>query len=208
VRSIRITAPWILLLSCTCSLAWSQGAPLSVDAFAQGGGSFIRNTEYKYLICQQNGTKLGSQPCPSPETFNYAGRLFFGGRFRIGRNAFESSYSYSNNPAGLYNRQDLYSFNYVRYLPLKPKVQPFLTVGLGRSRFSLTGGVPSRSYPFKFDWNYGGGGDIALRWHLALRLELRDYVGGQPAMFTGLSHTIVPSAGLVFRVSELIPRPH
>jgi hypothetical protein len=205
VRIIRITAPWILLLSCTCSLAWSQGAPLGVDTFAEGGGSFIRNTEYKYLICQQIGTKLGSQPCPPPETFNYAGRLFFGGRFRTGHNAFEASYSYSNNPAGLYNRQDLYSFNYVRYLPLKPKVQPFVTVGLGRSRFSGRSDPPSS---FKLVWNYGGGGDIALRWHLALRLELRDYVGGQPAMFTGLSHTVVPSAGLVFRLSELIPRVH
>ena len=212
MRTIRIAAYWILLLSCTCSLAWSQGPPLSVDTFVEGGGSFISNTEYKYLTCQIKGTTFGSRPCPRPETFNYAGRLFFGGRFHIGHNAFETSYSYSNNPAGLYNRQDLYSFNYVRYFPLKPKVQPFVTVGLGRSRFSLTtlsgSGASSPPYPFKFVWNYGGGGDIALRWHLALRLELRDYVGGQPAMFTGLSHTIVPSAGLVVRVSELIPRPH
>ena len=210
MRVIRIAAYGILLLSCTCSLAWSQGAPLSVDAFAEGGGSFIRNTEYKYLTCQLNGTgtTFGSQPCRPPERFTYAGRLVFGTRFRTGRNAFEASYSYSNNPGGLYNRQDLFSFNYVRYLPLKPKVQPFVTVGLGGSRFSLSSGVPSPPYPLKFVWNYGGGGDIALRWHLALRLELRDYVGGQPAMFTGLSHTIVPSAGLVFRFSELIPHAH
>jgi opacity protein-like surface antigen len=201
VRIIRIAAYGILLLSCTSSLAWSQGAPLSVDAFVEGGGSFIRNTEYKYLTCQINGsgTAFGSQPCPPPERFTYAGRISTGARFHFGHNAFEASYSYSNNPAGLYNRQDLFSFNYIRYLPLKPRVQPFITVGLGGSRFSLSGGVPNPSYPSKFVWNYGGGGDIALRWRLALRLELRDYVGGQPAMFTGLSHNIVPSAGIVFR---------
>ena len=214
MRILRIAAQWILVLCCTCSLAWSQGAPLSVEAFAEGGGSFIRNTEYKYLTCQINGTgtTFGSQPCPRPETFNYAGRLFFGTRFRTGRNAFEASYSYSNNPGGLYNRQDLFSFNYVRYFPLKQKVQPFVTVGLGGSRFSLStrsgSGASSPPYPFKFVWNYGGGGDVTLRWHLALRLELRDYVGGQPAMFTGLSQTVVPSAGLVFRLSELTPHAH
>jgi opacity protein-like surface antigen len=208
MRTIPIAAYWILLLSCTCSLAWSQGIPLSADAFFEGGGSFISNTEYKYLTCQQNGTTLGSHPCPPPERFTYAGRLFTGSRFHFGHNGFEASYSYSNNPAGLYNRQGLFSFNYVRYLPLKPKVQPFVTVGLGGSRFSLSSGVPSPSYPFKFVWNYGGGGDIALRWRLALRLELRDYVGGQPATFTGLSHNIVPSAGIVFRFNQAMRYPN
>ncbi|MGC9998115.1 MAG: hypothetical protein ABSE79_22600 [Terriglobia bacterium] len=197
MRIRRIAAQGILLLSCTCSLAWSQGAPLSVDAFVEGGGSFIRNTEYPYITCQQ--ILSGNSPCPPPIRFSYAGRLFTGARLRTGHNAVEASYSYSNNPGGLYNRQDLFSFNYVRYLLLKPTVQPFITVGLGGSRFSLSGGVPNPSYPFKFVWNYGVGGDIALRWRLALRLELRDYVGGQPAMFTGLSHNIVPSAGIVFR---------
>jgi hypothetical protein len=201
VRIRRTAAQGILLLSCTCSLAWSQGAKLSADAFVEGGGSFIRNTEYPYITCQQILSR--NSPCPPPARFSYSGRIFTGARFHFGHNAVEASYSYSNNPGGLYNRQDLYSFNYVRYLWLKSKVQPFATIGLGGSRFSLSTtsgtGAASPPYPFKFVWNYGGGGDIALRWRLALRLELRDYVGGQPAMFTGLSHNIVPSAGIVFR---------
>lgn len=205
MRILRIAAHWILLLSCTCSLAWCQGAPLSVDAFVEGGGSFIRNTEYQYLTCQKTPTTSSFSPCAPPIRFTYAGRLVTGTRFRTGDNSFEASYSYSNNPAGLYNRLDLYSFNYVRYLRLKSRVQPFATIGLGAGRFSGTSDPAAR---FKFVWNYGGGGDIALHWHLALRLELRDYVGGQPLYFTGTSHNIVPSGGVVFKFGELIPRPH
>jgi hypothetical protein len=48
-------------------------------------------------------------------------------------------------------------------------------------------------------WNYGGGADVVLQRHLALRVELRDYLTGQPSIFTGTSHNVVPSAGLVFR---------
>jgi opacity protein-like surface antigen len=193
VRIIRIAAYGILLVFCACSLAWSQGAPLSVEAFVEGGGSFIRNTEYPYISCYQIAS---SSSCPPPARFSNAGRVFTGVRFRTGHDAVEASYSYGDNQEGLWNRLDLFSFNYVRYLRLKSKVQPFATIGLGTSRFS---GPSNPATSFKFVWNYGGGADIALRWRLALRLELRDYVGGQPMYFTGTSHNIVPSAGLVFR---------
>jgi hypothetical protein len=75
-------------------------------------------------------------------------------------------------------------------------VQPFATIGLGADRFSGTSNPPTS---FNFIRNYGGGTDIVLQRHLALRLELRDYVGGQLNGFIGTSHNIVPSAGLVFR---------
>ena len=192
MRIIRITAPWFLLFSFTCSLAWSQGAPLNVDVFAEGGVSFIRNIspEYTDLICPVSG-------CPPPVTFSNAGRLFTGVRLRTGHNAVEGGYSFSPNQALGYNRLNLFSFNYVRYLSLRSKVQPFATIGLGASRFSGLSNAPSN---FRFVWNYGGGTDIALYRRLALRLELRDYVNGQPRYFIGTAHNIVPSAGIVFRI--------
>jgi opacity protein-like surface antigen len=144
-----------------------------------------------------------------------------GARFRFTpRNALEASYSFSPNQfsvqqgtgmAGpLYDRVDLVSFNYVHYLWAKTRIQPFTTAGLGLNRFSGPGlvvvsGLLPGPYPFntdngyQFAWNFGGGTDIVLRRHFALRLELRDYVTGQPSFITGASHNIVPSAGIVFR---------
>jgi hypothetical protein len=133
------------------------------------------------------------------------------------RDAIEASYSYSPNLFSLqngtqslgsaYNRVDLISFNYVRYLWLRTRVQPFATAGLGTNRFSgpwsgsaagLAVGKVDNGYQFAS--NYGGGADILLQRHIALRLELRDYVTGQPSFITGTSHNIVPSAGVVFRL--------
>jgi hypothetical protein len=176
-------------------MAAGQGAPLNADVFAEGGVSFIRNTRENYI-----NTICIDSVCPTPATFSNAGRLFTGVRLRIGHNAFEGSYSYSPNQALVYNRLNLFSFNYVRYLWLRSRVHPFATIGLGANRFSSA--LPPPYIPstgFDFIWNYGGGADIALGRHLALRLELRDYVGGQPASFYGTSHNIVPSAGIVFR---------
>ena len=80
---------------------------------------------------------------------------------------------------------------------------PFVTLGAGAGRFT---GPPNSRTDFQFVWNYGGGGDLPLYRHLALRLELRDYVGGQPAYWTGTSHNIVPSGGIVFKFSEVLAR--
>jgi opacity protein-like surface antigen len=129
----------------------------------------------------------------------------------------EASYSYSPNhftlqesgqPAlSAYNRVDLTSFNYVRYLWLGTRVQPFATAGLGTSRFSgpssasaVVSGLVSADNGRQFAWNYGGGADLVLQRRLALRLELRDYVTGQPSFITGTSHNVVPSVGIVFRL--------
>jgi opacity protein-like surface antigen len=141
-----------------------------------------------------------------------------GGRFRFTRHdALEASYSFSPNHFSLlegtqslgsaYNRVDLISFNYVRYLWLRTRVQPFATAGLGTNRFSgplsaslVVSGQVKASNGYQFAWNYGGGADMVLQRHLALRLELRDYVAGQPSLITGTSHNVVPSAGIVFRL--------
>jgi opacity protein-like surface antigen len=158
-------------------------------------------------------------------SFSKTAPLFAGGRFRFTRHdALEASYSYSPNhfslqPASLpavsaYNRVDLISFNYVRYLWAKKSFQPFVTGGLGANRFSgpsnasaVVSGYVNADNGWQFAWNYGGGADLVLQRHFALRLEIRDYITGQPkpdsiAGITGLagtSHNIVPSAGLVFR---------
>jgi len=195
MRIKRITLSCPLLLSFTCSMAAGQGTPLNVEIFGEAGISFIRNTSQAYVnqICRD------PPGCPPPvTTFSDAGRVFTGVRVGTGHNAFEGSYSYSPNQALGYNRLNLFSFNYVRYLWLRSTVQPFATIGLGANRFSGTSPYTA-STGFDFTWNYGGGTDIALGWHLALRLELRDYVGGQPGSFYGTSHNIVPSAGIVFR---------
>lgn len=194
----RAIVLWLLCLSVAASMAYGQGAPPSGELFVEGGGSFIRNTSgptYTNVVCPVD--VIGCPP-PSPITFSNAGRLFAGVRVRTGHDAVEASYSYSPNQAEGYNRLNVISFNYVRYLWLRSRVQPFATIGIGANRFS--GPSPyNSSTRFGFVWNYGGGTDVALGQHLALRLELRDYVGGQPNGFIGTSHNIVPSAGIVFR---------
>jgi opacity protein-like surface antigen len=154
-------------------------------------------------------------------SFSKTGRLFAGARLRFTRHdALEASYAYSPNRFSVqqgtvsvgspYNRVDLISFNYVRYLWANTPIQPFVTAGLGANRFSGPQMASAAVYPpevwpfnsdngYQFTWNYGGGADLVLQRHFALRLELRDYVTGQPSFITGTSHNIVPSAGIVFR---------
>jgi hypothetical protein len=117
---------------------------------------------------------------------------------RARHDAIEASYSYSRQTALPFNRVDIISFNYVRYLLTRSNLQPFATLGLGADRFSPQSNLPKG---YHFAWNYGGGADIVLQRHLALRLELRDYVIKQPSFETTIirSHDIVPSAGIVFR---------
>jgi hypothetical protein len=84
---------------------------------------------------------------------------------------------------------------------------------LGVNRFSgpsnasaVVSGYVNADNGWQFAWNYGGGADLVLQRHFALRTELRDYITGQPSVITGsghnitgTSHNIVPSAGIVFR---------
>jgi hypothetical protein len=196
MRIIRIIAPWLLLLLFTCSWAGAQDAPPEVELFGEGGGSFLSNGAGTN-VCPPVCPTSGCPPCP-PFSFSHAERLLTGTRFRSRHDAIEVSYSRSNQLAQQYNRLDLISFNYVRYLWIRSNVQPFATAGLGTNRFS---GPSTPASGFQFAWNYGGGADVVLQRHLALRLELRDYVTGRPGFGTTIhGHDIVPSVGIVFRL--------
>ena len=219
MRVIRIIAPWVLLLFFTCSWAGAQDAPPRLEVFAEGGGSFLNNGAGGTLVWVSCAPMI-CLPVPSSvaSSFSKTGRVVAGGRLRLTRHdALEASYSYSPNHLSLqegtqslgsaYNRVDLISFNYVRYLWTSTRVQPFATAGLGTNRFSgpssataVVSGLVSANNGYQFAWNYGAGADFVLQRRLALRLELRDYVTGQPSFLTGTSHNVVPSAGIVFRL--------
>jgi len=215
MRNIQVIAPWFLLLFFTYSCADAQDVPPRLEAFAEGGGSFLNNgTGQAPIMC------ITEFECPplATSSFSTTGRVVAGARLRFTRHdALEASYSFSPNHFSLqwargslgsaYNRVDLISFNYVRYLWVRTRVQPFATLGLGTNRFSGPSsasavhlGLVSADNGWQFAWNYGGGADLVLQRHFALRLELRDYVTGQPSFITGTSHNIVPSVGIVFRL--------
>jgi hypothetical protein len=225
MRIVRIPATWILFLFFICAWAGAQDAPPRLEVFAEGGASFLNNGSGQasltcpvctgpvcpLVVCLQESVAVTS-------SFSKTGRLFAGARLRFTRHdALEAGYSFSPNqfsirqgtqPLGSgYDRVDLISFNYVHYLGLKTRVQPFVTAGLGTNRFSGPSSAPlvvsgwvKASNGYQFAWNFGAGADLVLQRHLALRLELRDYVTGQPSIITGTSHNIVPSAGIVFRI--------
>jgi len=221
VRIIRIIVPWISFLFFTCSWAYAQDTPPRFEVFAEGGASILNGGHgLSSTVCPAICTPTGCQPClpiVTMSSFSKTGRLFAGAHLHFTRHdAIETSYSFSPNHFSLqqgtqslgsaYNRVNLVSLNYVRYLWLGTRVQPFATAGVGTNRFSgpssaslvLSGQVKADN-GYQFAWNYGGGADIVLQRHLALRLELRDYVTGQPSVVTGTSHNVVPSAGIVFR---------
>ncbi len=157
-RIMRAVAPCILLLPFACPWARAQGAPPRLELFAEGGGSFLTNGTGQILVACPVCT---GPVCPlyvcaptSPgrvtSSFSKTGRLFSGARFRFTRrDAIEASYSYSPNHFSLqegtqplgsaYNRDELISFNYVRYLSAGTRVQPFATAGLGDQSLQRTG---------------------------------------------------------------------
>jgi hypothetical protein len=200
--------------------ACAQDAPPRIEVFAESGASFLNNgtAQFGLIACPDVCGPSGCIPCPVPGTvtgtFSETGRLIAGARLRFTRHdAIEASYSYSPNHLSFqegsqslgsgYTRLDVISFNYVRYLSIGTRLQPFATAGIGINRFS--GGPAGTALPvgsdsgWQFAGNYGGGADILLLRAVVLRVELRDYVTGQPSIFTGTSHNIVPSAGIVFR---------
>jgi len=214
MRPVQVIALSILIMLFSCAWIFAQDNPLSGDIFVEGGGSFLNGGSGPAPIyC------IPEVHCPSTasSSFSKTGRLFTGLRVHFTpHDAFEVSYSYSPNLFSLkfateslgsaYNRDNLISFNYVRYLWVKTRVQPFATVGVGGNRFSgpssasvVVSGFASADNGWQVAVNYGGGADIVLLRFLALRLELRDYVTGQPGLVNGTSHNIVPSAGIVFR---------
>ena len=225
MRTGRIVVLCIFFLSVISPWAAAQKRPPHLELFAEGGASILNSGSSANLpVCLIACTPAGCPPCTVPTVtgaFTKTGRLVAGARWRFARHdALEASYSFSPNHLSLqrgtatqsdaYNRVDLVSFNFVHYLWAKTPIQPFATAGLGLNRFS---GPPlfstlinspstistNTNNGFQFAWNFGGGTDIVFQRHLAVRLELRDYVTGQPGLISGTSHNLVPSAGLVFR---------
>jgi hypothetical protein len=229
MRSVRIIPALILLLLLAFPWACAQDPLPRLEVFLEGGGSFLNGSSGQLSVAVPVACapfcQVVSAPSVVPVTssFSKTARLFTGARLRFTRHdALEASYSYSPNvlslqPAGYpafsgNNRIDLISFNYVRYLWAKTRVQPFVTGGLGANRFSGPSNASAvgdfnADNGWQFAWNYGGGADFVLHRHAALRLELRDYIAGQPKPIStsgvtgmgGTSHNIVPSAGIVFR---------
>jgi hypothetical protein len=222
MRTVRFIPPFILLLPLVFPCARAQNRPPGLEIFVEGGGSFLNggSAVLPPNACPTFCTPSGCPPCPSrlaTSSFSKTGRLFAGARLRFTRHdALEASYSFSPNHLTLqgaaitagsaYNRVTLVSFDYIHYLWVRSPVQPFVTGGVGLNRFSgpsnapaVLAGLVSADNGNQFAWNYGGGADVVLQRNFALRLELRDYMTGQPSFITGISHNIVPSAGIVFR---------
>ena len=223
---VILTALCGVLISClACTWSVAQNAPPRFEVFAEGGASILNNgagqVRVACVTCTGPECPLVVTPCtgtvPVTSSFSKTARFFTGGRIRFTRHsALEASYSFSPNHLSIfqgnqtlgsgYGRLDLISFNYIHYLWARTPVQPFATVGVGANRFigpssatAVSYGYMSAGNGWQFAWNFGGGADVVLERHLAVRLELRDYVTGQPSFITGTSHNIVPSAGLVFR---------
>lgn len=205
------------LICLWCDSAAGQNVAHRFEVFAEAGGSTFTS------ITSVAVESMGSPPQISSElstttSLSTTGRIFAGLRYWFGDNeAFEASYSYS--PSNLTQTQNcvsftatsctgingtefshhhFISFNYVRSIPAGKRLTPFLTGGIGfvyvhQPVFS----------PTHFAANFGGGVDLRISEHWAMRMEYRDYVldgsqlsTGSP---TGLTHNQVPSAGLVFR---------
>lgn len=225
-----------LLVILSVSPATAQKDPPKVELFAEGGLSFLTGEAWQENIPAQQCLPISNVPCPAIQassntanlssSFSKTGRLIAGARFRFTRHdAAEVSFSSSPNKLYLsasgvdpntalpfaytdtsFNRLKLASFNYVRYLWIGTRVQPFATVGIGFSHFSgplsspaVFQGLIGTSNGYPFAWNVGGGTDFVLMRHLALRFELRDYLETQPPPVRGMNQNIVPSGGLVFR---------
>lgn len=145
-------------------------------------------------------------------SFSKAGRVVAGVRFRVTpKNALEFIWSYSPNRyelSGTVNppvatvipdqvTQSLHqgALSYVRYLPNSGRIQPFITGGIGLSRFVGIDASVSR-----FSGNFGAGLDVPIRKRIALRLQFRDFVSGQPCPVGGVTHNVAPTVGLVFKL--------
>ena len=203
-----------------CAWACAQDAPPRLEFVLEGGASLLNSgTAHVPAACPAACPTSGCTPCPpvaATGSFSKTVRIVTGAGYRFTRHdAVEASYSYSPNHLSLqpgtesfsaYSHVDLLSFNYVRYLTVKSRVQPFATAGVGMNRFSGPSTASAVYYGYvnadngwQFAWNYGAGADVVLERRVALRLELRDYVTGQPSIISGTSHNLVPSIGLVFR---------
>jgi hypothetical protein len=183
------------------------------EFFAEGGASFL--TGNAIVFAHTTVSPPGGQPHDvaflNRSSFSKTGRLFVGLRVRLRRyDAMEAAYSYAPNryvwtyftdPAvvtipPLTKAQSVLAFavNYVRYFPEHGRYQPFVTAGMGDLRYAGISQDIDR-----ICGNFGGGMDARINRWISFRIELRDFIAGQPDPITGLTHNVAPTAGLVFK---------
>lgn len=88
-------------------------------------------------------------------------------------------------------------------------ISPYVAAGLGLGRFSASdttlGGQSNTGDKNNTTWvfNYGGGVDVPIFPHIALRGELRDFIAGTPELnsrlFDKREHNVMVAGGVVFR---------
>lgn len=225
-RKLSVAAVFVLCLFAGGLAVRAQEADHRFELFGEFGGAFLSNKAGTFshpVLDTQTGNFVFRGVRKTADASN-TGRLFVGFRYYFSRaDAFEASYSWS--PGHLVERQQLaledsrfqivtldpmletdihqVAFNYVRYLKAAGRVRPFVTGGFGFVH--IPNNVSDFSQPTKFAANFGGGADFALGERLAVRIEYRDYIMGQPLIFDpdfsprGTAHYHGPSAGLVFR---------
>ncbi len=206
--------PWgwhfILLVSLSVGAARDgtcQDRLSRLEWFAEGGGSFLN------LGNQPNQVSINVTASPgyliSPNRFSSSELVFTGLRYRLTpANTLEVSYdgSFWNhfqiqptaaNTAAVTSRfeRNEWSFNYVRYLPARGTLQPFVTAGAGAIQSAT---AATQWHPYNPSINFGMGTDLRINERLAFRLEVRDRVGFLPPPLRGASHDLSPTAGLVF----------
>jgi hypothetical protein len=210
---LKWISPFALSVLCCALPLKAQKDPPHFEVIVEGGGSFLNGGSGTVPVILPLTIPCVSPPgqCPSPNvtsSFSTTARVFAGFRFRpTPKNALEASYSFSPNrfhvfqPASNvdfgpgYDRVTAYNFNYARYLWARGPLQPFLTAGVGVNRFTQANASNGNQAGF----NFGGGVDVALIRSIALRVEFRDFMTGQPSPIRGTSHDLVPTAGIVFR---------
>lgn len=193
--------------------ATTEGFP-RFEVATEAGGSFLTSASgpsQSVSVPLADG-QVQNITLTTRSSFSKAGRVLAGVRFRMTeKNALEFSWSYSPNRYKLNGTvsppvvtvvadqitQSLHqgALNYVRYVPSFGTIQPFITGGVGLSWFVGVEGTVHR-----LTANFGAGFDVPVRRHVALRIELRDFVFGQPCPVGGVTHNLAPTAGLVFKL--------
>lgn len=196
----------------------AQSVSHRIEVFAEGGASFTNETTAIVGTVQILGPPPSGDVTVTTASLRTTGRIFAGARFFLdSRDAIEASLSYSPSDLLLRStcnpncggtrtaveplRAFLLAANYVRVFRSAARIEPFLTLGAGLVAFDQVQTLRLGHDPFAT--NLGGGFDLRLSRHWAVRAEYRDWIFEMPresqATATGLTHNSVPSAGIVYR---------
>lgn len=182
------------ILSCLCTAVWAQGPRHELTV--QGSGFFTKESS-------NNG--ITNKP-------TYSGGVLAGYRFNVNRLiAVEADYDYFRNaqkyysPAysGLKTNVNVVTGSAILRLPPVLSLKPYALAGGGVIVFNPhdIDGIDTQA---RGTFVYGGGIDMPLTKHIALRGEYRGLVYKVPdferAQFNSdqFTHAAIPSAGLVF----------